>query len=73
MHENTAKLFESLGLEVRAAVVLELAERARAMLGTAFREAALFFLNEVTWLARSLVPESVSPSAAVLFTRVTCN
>lgn len=45
MHENTAKLFESLGLEVRAAVVRERAERARAMLGTAFREAELFFLD----------------------------
>ena len=45
MHENTAKLFESLGLEVRAAVVRERAERARRMLETAFREAEVFFLD----------------------------
>ena len=73
MHENTADLFDSLGLEARTAEVRKRAERARAMLETALREAEVFFLIRSQRLACSLVPEPVSPSAAVLFTRVTCN
>jgi hypothetical protein len=38
-HENIGHFFESLGLEARAAVVRQRAERAREMLETAIREA----------------------------------
>ena len=44
VHESTAELFESLGLEERAAVVRECAERARRRLETALREVEVFFL-----------------------------
>jgi hypothetical protein len=45
VHESTAELFESIGLEVRAAVVRERAERARRMLETALKEAEVLFLD----------------------------
>jgi len=38
-HENIGHFFESLGLEARAAVVRQRAERPREMLATAIREA----------------------------------
>ena len=41
-HENIGHFFESLGLEARAAVVRQRAERAREMLETAIREAETF-------------------------------
>ena len=39
VHTSTAAYFESIGLEAKAAVVRERAERARVMLETAIREA----------------------------------
>lgn len=42
LHETTADLFDSLGLEARAAAVRERAERIRAMLETALKEAEVF-------------------------------
>ena len=45
VHEDTAELFESLGLEARAAAVRQRAERTRAMLETAIREAEAFRLG----------------------------
>jgi hypothetical protein len=38
-HETTAAFFENLGLEVQAAEMRKRAERARAMLETAIRQA----------------------------------
>ena len=45
VHEETAELFESLGLEVRAAVVRNRAGRTRAMLETAIKEAEVFYID----------------------------
>ena len=45
MHEETAALFDSLGLEAWAAVVRQRAERTRAMLETAISEAEVFHID----------------------------
>ena len=45
VHEETAALFDSLGLEARAAAVRQRAERARAMLETALKEAEVSYIH----------------------------
>ena len=45
VHENTAALFEEFGLQERAAAVRERAERTRAMLDLAIKEAEAFSID----------------------------
>jgi hypothetical protein len=45
VHETTADLFDSLGLEARAAAVRQRAERTRTMLETALNEVEVFCID----------------------------